>query len=55
MMAEAEALNGIFAPTRRPTRGTREGAHRPAVSRDRPGADARYEIDEELDAGDVRR
>ncbi len=55
MMAEAEALNGIFAP---------DDGHLRVVSRRRasptlpyppvaPGADARYAIDEALDLGDV--
>jgi homoaconitase/3-isopropylmalate dehydratase large subunit len=55
MMAEAEALNGIFAPDeitydwyRR--KGVTELPYPPI----RPGADAIYEIDEVLDLGQVR-
>lgn len=55
MMAEAEALNGIFAPDeitddwyRR--KGFSELPYPPL----RPGLDAVYEIDEELDLADVR-
>lgn len=55
MMAEAEALNGIFAADRI-TYGwyQRKGVTAlpyPAIA---PGADARYEIDESLDLSDVR-
>jgi 3-isopropylmalate/(R)-2-methylmalate dehydratase large subunit len=54
MMAEAEALNGIFAPdeiTRRwfETRGF--DMPYPFIQ---PGADAHYEIDEDLDLGEIR-
>jgi 3-isopropylmalate/(R)-2-methylmalate dehydratase large subunit len=55
MMAEAEALNGIFAPDETTydwyrTKGITELPY-PAIS---PGADARYQIDEALDLADVR-
>jgi 3-isopropylmalate/(R)-2-methylmalate dehydratase large subunit len=55
MMAEAEALNGIFAPDAITLAWYRQkGMHSlpyPAVA---PGADAQYEIDEELDLTAVR-
>jgi 3-isopropylmalate/(R)-2-methylmalate dehydratase large subunit len=55
MMAEAEALNGIFAPDDTTYAWYRakgmESLPYPPI---RPGADARYEIDESLDLGDVR-
>ncbi|HTM25788.1 MAG TPA: aconitase family protein [Vicinamibacterales bacterium] len=55
MMAEAEALNGIFAPDDTTIEWyTRKGVTSlpyPPIS---PGADARYEIDETLDLSDVR-
>jgi 3-isopropylmalate/(R)-2-methylmalate dehydratase large subunit len=55
MMAEAEALNGIFAPDETTYEWyTRKGVTElpyPAIS---PGADARYEIDEAIDLADVR-
>jgi 3-isopropylmalate/(R)-2-methylmalate dehydratase large subunit len=54
MMAEAEALNGIFAPDDvtyawYTSKGMRDLAY-PHIA---PGADARYAIDEELALGDV--
>jgi 3-isopropylmalate/(R)-2-methylmalate dehydratase large subunit len=55
MMAEAEALNGIFAPDETTvawyeSKGVRTLPYPPAV----PGANARYEIDETLSLSDVR-
>jgi 3-isopropylmalate/(R)-2-methylmalate dehydratase large subunit len=55
MMAEAEALNGIFAPDEITygwyrAKGVTELPYPPL----RPGADAVYEIDETLDLSDVR-
>jgi 3-isopropylmalate/(R)-2-methylmalate dehydratase large subunit len=55
MMAEAEALNGIFAPDET----TREWYRQKGITRlpyppISPGSDARYEIDETLDLMDVR-
>ncbi|HEX6463639.1 MAG TPA: aconitase family protein, partial [Vicinamibacterales bacterium] len=55
MMAEAEALNGIFAPDEITVdwytlKGVKDLPYPPAV----PGADARYEIDETLNLSDVR-
>ncbi len=55
MMAEAEALNGIFAPDEI----TYEWYRRKGISglpypTFAPGADATYEIDESFDLGDVR-
>jgi 3-isopropylmalate/(R)-2-methylmalate dehydratase large subunit len=54
MMAEAEALNGIFAPDELTdawyaAKGLRELPY-PAFA---PGEDARYEIDEELDLSEI--
>jgi 3-isopropylmalate/(R)-2-methylmalate dehydratase large subunit len=54
MMAEAEALNGIFAPDDITyawyrTRGVADLPYPPIA----PGADARFEIDETLDLSDV--
>ena len=56
MMAEAEALNGIFAPDEITYAWYRAQGHRRAAvsARSRPGADAVYEIDETLDLTDVR-
>ena len=50
MMAEAEALNGIFAAGRRhATRGiARRASRRCRIRTIAPGADARFEIDEAL-------
>ena len=55
MMAEAEALNGIFAPDAIDLRrGTgRRGSPRCRIRRSRPAPDACYEIDEAIDL--VRR
>ncbi len=55
MMAEAEALNGVFAPDAITydwyrQRGTTEFPYPPIA----PGADAVYEIDEGIDLADVR-
>jgi 3-isopropylmalate/(R)-2-methylmalate dehydratase large subunit len=55
MMAEAEAQNGIFAPDERTmawyrAKGIVDLPYPPC----RPGADAHYEIDEELDLSGVR-
>jgi 3-isopropylmalate/(R)-2-methylmalate dehydratase large subunit len=55
MMAEAEALNGIFAPDATTydwygAKGLTSLPYPPLV----PGANARYEIDETLDLSDVR-
>jgi 3-isopropylmalate/(R)-2-methylmalate dehydratase large subunit len=55
MMAEAEALNGIFAPDETTIewytrKGVKELPYPPIV----PGANARYEIDETLSLTDVR-
>ena len=55
MMAEAEALNGIFAPDDityawYAAKGVRDLAY-PRIA---PGADARFEIDEELSLADVQ-
>jgi 3-isopropylmalate/(R)-2-methylmalate dehydratase large subunit len=55
MMAEAEALNGIFAPDDTTYAWYRQKGMTtlpyPAIA---PGANARYEIDETLDLSDVR-
>jgi 3-isopropylmalate/(R)-2-methylmalate dehydratase large subunit len=55
MMAEAEALNGIFAPDETTYEWYRQKGMTtlpyPPIS---PGADARYEIDETLNLSDVR-
>ena len=51
MMAEAEALNGIFAPDEITYAWYRaKGMTELPYPRIAPGADARYEIDETLDA-----
>ncbi len=57
MMAEAEALNGIFAPDEITVRVvSREGHDRPAVSaRSAAATDAVYAIDEELPLGEIDR
>jgi 3-isopropylmalate/(R)-2-methylmalate dehydratase large subunit len=55
MMAEAEALNGIFAPDETTSELYRQkGIARLPNRRFTPGADARYEIDERLDLTEVR-
>jgi homoaconitase/3-isopropylmalate dehydratase large subunit len=55
MMAEAEALNGIFAPDETTDEWYRQkGIATLPYPRISPGADARYEIDERLDLTDVR-
>jgi 3-isopropylmalate/(R)-2-methylmalate dehydratase large subunit len=55
MMAEAEALNGIFAPDDTTYEWYRQkGIATLPYPRISPGADARYEIDERLDLSDVR-
>jgi 3-isopropylmalate/(R)-2-methylmalate dehydratase large subunit len=55
MMAEAEALNGIFAPDETTIEWyARKGMTSLPYPRISPGADARYEIDETLDLSDVR-
>ena len=54
MMAEAEALNGIFAPDEVTYAWfAAKGMKSLPYPRVTPGADARYEIDEELDLGTV--
>ncbi len=54
MMAEGEALNGIFAPDDLTYAWYREkGATELPYPRFAPGADARYEIDETLDLSEV--
>jgi len=54
MMAEGEALNGIFAPDDLTYEWYREkGAIEFPYPRFAPGEDARYEIDETLDLSDV--
>ena len=54
MMAEGEALNGIFAPDELTYAWYREkGATDLPYPRFAPGADARYEIDETLDLSEV--
>ncbi|TMC77473.1 MAG: hypothetical protein E6J15_03790, partial [Chloroflexi bacterium] len=54
MMAEGEALNGIFAPDDLTYAWYREkGATKLPYPRFAPGEDARYEIDEELDLSEV--
>ena len=55
MMAEAEALNGIFAPDETTYEWYRQkGISELPYPRFTPGADARYEIDETVDLSDVR-
>ena len=55
MMAEAEALNGIFAPDETTYEWYRQkGIATLPYPRISPGADARYEIDERLDLTEVR-
>jgi len=55
MMAEAEALNGIFAPDETTYEWYRQkGVVTLPYPRISPGADARYEIDERIDLTDVR-
>jgi 3-isopropylmalate/(R)-2-methylmalate dehydratase large subunit len=55
MMAEAEALNGIFAPDETTDEWYRQkGIATLPYPRISPGADARYEIDERLDLTEVR-
>jgi homoaconitase/3-isopropylmalate dehydratase large subunit len=55
MMAEAEALNGIFAPDETTYEWYRQkGITTLPYPQFSPGANARYEIDENLDLGDVR-
>jgi 3-isopropylmalate/(R)-2-methylmalate dehydratase large subunit len=55
MMAEAEALNGIFAPDETTYEWYRQkGIATLPYPRILPGADARYEIDERLDLTEVR-
>ena len=55
MMAEAEALNGIFAPDETTYEWYRQkGIVTLPYPRISPGADARYEIDERLDLTGVR-
>ena len=55
MMAEAEALNGIFAPDETTYAWYRQkGITTLPYPRFSPGANARYEIDESLDLDDVR-
>ena len=56
MMAEAEALNGVFAPDEI----TYEWYRRKGITRlpyppSAPGADAAFEIDESLNLSDVSR
>src|SRR5438270_14057254 len=54
MMAEGEALNGIFAPDELTYAWYREkGATELPYPRFAPGADARYEIDATLDLSEV--
>src|SRR2546421_6839100 len=54
MMAEGEALNGIFAPDELTYAWYRDkGATELPYPRFAPGADARYEIDETLDLSEV--
>ena len=55
MMAEAEALNGIFAPDDDHLCLVSGEGHRRScrIRRSRPGADARYEIDETIDLDEV--
>src|SRR5207245_3618145 len=54
MMAEGEALNGIFAPDDITYAWFREkGMIDLPYPRFTPGADARYELDETLDLSDV--
>src|SRR5207237_5130859 len=54
MMAEGEALNGIFAPDELTYAWYREkGATDLPYPRFAPGVDARYEIDETLDLSEV--
>ena len=55
MMAEAEALNGIFAPDEATIEWyTRKGIKDLPYPPIAPGADARYELDETLNLSDVR-
>src|SRR6187397_2739547 len=55
MMAEAEALNGIFAPDETTYEWYRQkGITTLPYPRFSPGADARYDIDEHLDLSEVR-
>ncbi len=55
MMAEAEALNGIFAPDETTYEWYRQkGISELPYPRFTPGADARYEIDETVDLSEVR-
>ena len=55
MMAEAEALNGIFAPDETTYEWYRQkGVVTLPYPRISPGSDARYEIDERIDLTDVR-
>ena len=55
MMAEAEALNGVFAADDITAEWYRQkGIVDLSYPRIRPGADAQYDIDERLDLGDVR-
>ena len=55
MMAEAEALNGIFAPDEITYEWyRRKGVSRLPYPQFAPGADATYELDEAFDLGDVR-
>src|SRR6266545_3676548 len=55
MMAEAEALNGIFAPDETTYAWYRQkGIETLPYPRVSPGANARYEIDEHLNLDDVR-
>ncbi|MEO6238724.1 MAG: aconitase family protein [Vicinamibacterales bacterium] len=55
MMAEAEALNGIFAPDETTYEWYRQkGITELPYPRFTPGADARYEIDETVDLSEVR-
>jgi len=54
MMAEAEAMNGIFAPDAITAAWYRaKGIERLPYAPFSPGADAAYEIDESMDLGDV--
>jgi 3-isopropylmalate/(R)-2-methylmalate dehydratase large subunit len=54
MMAEAEALNGIFAQDEVTTHWYAQRGIALPYPRLAPGADARYEIDEELDLSEIR-
>lgn len=54
MMAEAEAQNGIFAQDAITEEWFRQRSFATPYPRVQPGADARYELDEELDLSEIR-